>query len=155
MWQRIQTLYLFLAIALNAVLFILSFALLSTDVITHELTLYGVDNPEGGAPLYSSTFGVLLCALSMLLSLVIILMFKKRQLQVKLAQLNLVIQLGFVVFMFLIADTAAIELNLGEKVSLEYGVGTYLSIVPLVFLFLAIKAIKKDEALVRSADRIR
>ena len=39
----------------------------------------------------------------------------------KLAQLNLVAQLGFVVFMFLVADTAAIELGMADGFTMEYG----------------------------------
>jgi len=42
-----------------------------------------------------------------------------------------------------------------ESPIVDYGVGAYLPLIPFVFIFLAIKAIKKDEALVRAADRIR
>ncbi|MBL4709689.1 MAG: DUF4293 domain-containing protein [Flavobacteriales bacterium] len=155
MWQRIQTLYLFLGFAINGILFLLTFALLSTDVISHKLSLYGIENPEGGTPLFTSNYGVILCVLSMLLSFIIMAMFKKRQVQLKLVRFNLLAQLGFVVFMFMVADSAAIELGLAEGFTLKYGVGTYLSILPLIFIFLATRGIKKDEALVKAADRIR
>jgi hypothetical protein len=39
--------------------------------------------------------------------------------------------------------------------TVEYGLGTYLLFLPLILNYLAIKAIRKDEELVRSADRLR
>jgi hypothetical protein len=38
---------------------------------------------------------------------------------------------------------------------IDYEFGAYLTIFPLFFIYLALRFIKKDEALVRAADRIR
>ena len=43
----------------------------------------------------------------------------------------------------------------GETSVSEKGIGMFLPIVAIVFLVLANKAIKKDEDLVKSADRLR
>lgn len=79
-------------------------------------------------------------------------MFKKRQLQIKLTQLNLFLQVGFLAAMFFIIDGAASELGASE---VQYEAGAFMAIPSVLFIYLAIRAIKKDEALVRSADRIR
>ena len=48
------------------------------------------------------------------------------------------------------------SLNLsGETVVSEKGIGIFLPVVSIVFLALANKAIKKDEDLVKSVDRLR
>jgi hypothetical protein len=43
----------------------------------------------------------------------------------------------------------------GEAMVSEKGIGMFLPIVAIVFLVLANKAIKKDEDLVKSVDRLR
>ena len=87
--------------------------------------------------------------------LVVVFMFKKRQLQIKLSQLNLVIQAALVAATLFIIDGVATELTMEGEPIVEYEAGAFLTIVPIVFLYLAIRFIKKDEALVRAADRIR
>ena len=82
-------------------------------------------------------------------------MFKRRQVQVKLSQLLLLVQVGFLVAIFFTVDGTVTSLPQLENPVVHYSVGAYLALIPLVFIFLAIKAIKKDEALVRAADRIR
>lgn len=155
MWQRIQTLYLFLAIAVNIFALTLNVGSLNFEGLTHQFSFYGLVNAGTGEMIYSATTLLIICVVSILLSLVVIFMYKKRQLQIKLSQLNLFVQLTLLVAIFFMMDDAAGSLNLDTKVSLEYGPGTFLTIVPLVFIYLAIRAIKKDEALVRAADRIR
>lgn len=155
MWQRIQTLYLGIAIVINFVLQMLSLATLELDNLQNEFTVWGLVSAENGSVVYSSypLFGLNL--ISILLSLVIIFMFKKRQLQIKLSQLNLFIQVGFVAAIFFIIEGAAEELNINIEGAVEYGPAALLSLLPLLFIYLAIRAIKKDDALVRAADRIR
>jgi uncharacterized protein with PQ loop repeat len=155
MWQRIQTLYLFLAICLNLAVFSIDLAELKFNELFNNFSIYGLTDAASGVMLYSTLPLVVLCALSMVVSLIIIFMFKKRQLQIKLAQLNLFLQVGFVVAIFFMIEAAGASLPVEGTPEIVYGAGAFLSIIPLLFLFLAIKATKKDEALVRAADRIR
>ncbi|MEQ8908645.1 MAG: DUF4293 domain-containing protein [Vicingaceae bacterium] len=155
MWQRIQTLYLGIAIVLNLIMHGLSLASLKVDGLFHDFTLWGLISAETGAVLYSSFPLLGLNIVSVLISLIIIFLFKKRQLQIKLSQLNLFVQVGLVAAIFFMIEGAAEELQLNMEGAVEYGPAALISMVPLLFIYLAIRAVKKDEALVRAADRIR
>ncbi|MBD99705.1 MAG: hypothetical protein CMO34_07670 [Verrucomicrobia bacterium] len=161
MWQRIQTVYLSLGILLNALIVYLSWSSWVADAIVGSVArelfaIYGEIDQEGQSIIFPSQYILVISLLSILLSVVIVLMYKRRSLQIKMAQLNLILQAGMVVGIFLSLDQSANSgIMLGEEFTLTYSMGTYLSLIPMIFIFLAIKAIKKDEALVRAADRIR
>ena len=93
---------------------------------------------------------VTLFGLSTTLTLLSILSLKKRQHQFVMGRLNIIfnlILLGLFVYRTLTAS--------GETAISEKGVGMFLPIFSIVFLVLANKAIKKDEDLVKSVDRLR
>ena len=77
-------------------------------------------------------------------------MFKNRKSQFVMGRLNIILNfilLGLFVYR---------SLNLsGETTVSEKGIGILLPIFSIVFLVLANKAIKKDEELVKSVDRLR
>ena len=93
---------------------------------------------------------VALFGLSTTLTLLSILSHKKRQQQFVMGRLNMILNLillGLFVYRTLTAS--------GETAISEKGVGMFLPIFSIVFLVLANKAIKKDEDLVKSVDRLR
>lgn len=95
--------------------------------------------------IYSALFG-----LSTTLSLLSILSHQKRQQQFVMGRLNIILNLillGLFVYRTLTAS--------GETAISEKGVGMFLPIFSIVLLVLANKAIKKDEDLVKSVDRLR
>ena len=94
---------------------------------------------------------VVLFGLSTTLSLLSILSHKKRQQQFVMGRLNIILNL------ILLGLFVNRTLNLsGETVTVsEKGIGMFLPIVSIVLLVLANKAIKKDEDLVKSVDRLR
>ncbi|WP_278036190.1 DUF4293 domain-containing protein [Flavobacterium nitratireducens] len=137
MLQRIQTVYLLLAFVITGVLSIV-FPLWTLE---NNIDFFARNNT-----LYTILFG-----LSTTLSLLSILSYKKRQNQFVLGRLNMILNL-ILLGLFLYHS-----LNLsGEtpKVS-EKGIGMFLPIFAIVALVLANKAIKKDEDLVKSVDRLR
>ena len=94
---------------------------------------------------YTALFG-----LSSTLSLLSILSHTKRQQQFVMGRLNMILNLillGLFVYRTLTAS--------GETAISEKGVGMFLPIFSIVLLVLANKAIKKDEDLVKSVDRLR
>ncbi|NNT71473.1 DUF4293 family protein [Flavobacterium sp. IMCC34852] len=94
---------------------------------------------------YTALFG-----LSSTLSLLSILSHAKRQQQFVMGRLNMILNLillGLLVYRTLTAS--------GETAVSEKGVGMFLPIFSIVLLVLANKAIKKDEDLVKSVDRLR
>ncbi len=136
MIQRIQSVYLFL-VFITAGILSLMFPLWKNT--------QGNDFFAG-----QNTWYVLLFGLSAALSIIALLSYKKRQSQFVYNRLNMIfnfILLGLFVYQ---------SLNLSGEASVsEKGIGMFLPIVSIILLALANKAIKKDEDLVKSADRIR
>lgn len=144
MLQRIQTIYLLIALLLST--------LLATRV-----PFWGT---EEGAGLFLMDFfradNVIFSAipvlfiLSALLSLVAILMYRQRLKQILCNRLNIAINfllLGIIVYGLLSLP--------GENQFSEKGIGVFIPIAVIVFLALANKAILRDEKLVKSVDRLR
>ncbi|HSD07834.1 DUF4293 domain-containing protein [Flavobacterium sp.] len=137
MIQRIQTVYLILAFVIVGVLpFIFPLWTLSDGK-----SYYFMQNQ-----IYAILFG-----LSTAITVYSIVSFKKRQTQFVANRLNIILNL------ILLGLFVYHSLNLsGETVSVsEKGIGMFLPILAVVFLVLANKAIKKDEDLVKSVDRLR
>lgn len=136
MIQRIQSVYLLIVVLLGAVL-------------PFFLPVWSTE--EGTSVFATDQFMIMtVFGASAVLALVTIFIYKKRKLQISLGRLNIILNfilLGFFVYWSL---TLPGEMQISQK-----GIGMFLPILSIVFLAMANKAIKKDEALVKSADRIR
>ena len=87
---------------------------------------------------------------SAVLAVAAIFLYKNRQNQFVLNRLNMILNLfllGFFVY-------RSLSLS-GENVISEKGIGMLIPVFSIVFLVLANRAIKKDEDLVKSVDRLR
>ena len=136
MLQRIQTVYLLISA------FIIGGFYLWFPIIKSENGLVIISNNE---PLILGLiFG------SILLTLLSILNFKKRQLQLVINRLNII--LNFLLQGVFVYRSLTLS---GETLFSEKGIGVLLPIISIVFLVMANKAIKKDEDLVKSVDRLR
>ena len=134
MIQRIQSVYLFLVALLSAVL------------------LLGVYQRNWGLVFEGTSLMVVLAESTFTLIVAIgsLFWYRNRQHQFVLNRLNLIAQL------FLLGFFVYRSLNLsGGAQAPEKGVGMLIPIFSIVFLVLANRAIKKDEDLVKSADRLR
>ncbi len=134
MIQRIQTLYLTLVVLLSVVL------------------IYGVQTSILGLGFQGYTWVLVFGegVLSVLLAVGSIFWYRNRQNQFVINRLNLISQL------FLLGFFVYRSLNVsGEVATSEKGIGMLIPIFSIVFLVLANRAIKKDEDLVKSADRLR
>jgi hypothetical protein len=87
---------------------------------------------------------------SAFLSLVTIMNYKNRKFQFVLGRLNII--LNFILLGLFVYQSLNVS---GEADVSEKGIGILLPIFSIVFLVLANKAIKKDEDLVKSVDRLR
>ena len=98
-----------------------------------------------------SQVDTILLGLSTSLTLLGVVSYKKRQNQFVIGRLNIILNL------ILLGLFVYRSLNLsGETPAvLEKGIGMFLPAVAIVLLVLANKAIKKDEDLVKSVDRLR
>ncbi len=137
MIQRIQTVYLLIALVILGILpFIFPLFTMS-------------DGKE--FRFMNDSFYTVLFGFSTTLTLVSIMYFKKRQHQFVLNRLTIILNLillGLFVYRSLNLSGEAVQVS-------EKGIGMFLPIVAIVFLALANRAIKKDEDLVKSADRLR
>lgn len=136
MIQRIQSIYLLIVVFLNAAM-PWWFPLWKTETGT---AVFAMEKPF--------VFGAF--CFSGLLALIAIFMFKNRKFQFVLGRLNIVLNfvlLGFFVYWLLMMPG---EMQISEK-----GILVFVPLVAIVFLALANKAIKKDEDLVKSVDRLR
>ena len=137
MIQRIQTIYLFLAFVV-------------TGILLFFIPLWTMSNDKDFYFMQSEVYTILL-GLSTTLSVLSILSYKKRQNQFVIGRLNIILNL------ILLGLFVYRSLNLsGETPTVsEKGIGMFLPVIAIVFLVLANKAIKKDEDLVKSVDRLR
>lgn len=87
---------------------------------------------------------------SALLSIVTLFLFKNRQLQFVLGRLNILINLFLLGVLIYLSQTLS-----GEALVSEKGIGMFFPVIVILLLVLANKAIKKDEDLVKSVDRLR
>ena len=136
MIQRIQTLYLLISAGISGGLIFL-FQLWTT---ANETVLYAKDE----------ILFLILFLGSAVLALIAIFTFKDRKLQFVLGRLNII--LNFILLGLFVYRSLSVS---GETLVSEKGIGMLLPIFSIVFLVLANKAIKKDEDLVKSVDRLR
>ena len=137
MIQRIQTIYLLLAFVV-------------TGILPFFIPLWTMSDGKDFFFMKNQVYVVVL-GLSTTLTLLSIVSYKKRQNQFVINRLNIILNL------ILLGLFVYRSLNLsGETIAVsEKGIGMFLPIVAIVLLVIANKAIKKDEDLVKSVDRLR
>jgi succinate-acetate transporter protein len=136
MIQRIQTVYLLIVGLLSGVL---------------PFWIYIWSDADGNAIFASNELWVSVAFYAVAaLAIISVVLFKNRQNQFVANRLNMILNLcllGFFVYR---------SLNLsGGTLVLEKGIGMLIPVFSIVFLVLANRAIKKDEDLVKSVDRLR
>jgi hypothetical protein len=137
MIQRIQTIYLLLAFVV-------------TGVLPFFIPLWTMVDGENYFFMQNQVF-VFILGLSTTLTLLSIVSYKKRQNQFVMGRLNIILNLILLgLFVYRSLNVSGETLAVSEK-----GIGMFLPIVAIVLLVLANKAIKKDEDLVKSVDRLR
>lgn len=136
MIQRIQTIYLLVSVFIIGSLFIW-FPLMVDE---NNIEILRRDEIKIIVPIF----------LSIVLSFISIFSFKNRSRQMLLNRLNILsnfVLLGVFVY-------SSLSLS-GETLVSEKGIGILLPLISIVALLMANKAIKRDENLVKSVDRLR
>lgn len=164
MLQRVQTIYLILA-------FTCSVLLLFLPIYSLSIT------SDGGEPINSSTVGAygiqgettqaiplyLIFVSGAMLSILAIFLYKNRKKQLLVCRLNLLFQI-FVAISFIFVSFFGFDYIAGKyeelgflinDLTLDYGVGYFILFLGIPFLILAIRGIRRDEALLKSLDRLR
>lgn len=149
MIQRIQSVYLLLVTALLITSMCLPVgSFIGVDGATYVFKPLGVGANES---FYSTwgVFGILL--LSAIVSFATIFLFKNRMLQIRMSIFNSILLIGyymaFLAFMFVFKK----DLNASFQVSWAL----CLPLICIILNYLAIRAIGRDEVMVKAADRLR
>ena len=142
MIQRLQSIYLLIATILSATppLFLL---MSKASETIHDSNLLEKQN------LIGDWVSVLFLA-STLITCITIFLFKNRKKQILLCQISILINLfllGLLIYLSLVLS--------GEFNSSKKDIEVFIPLFVILLLYLAKKAIKKDEDLVKSVDRLR
>lgn len=135
MLQRIQTIFMFVVIV-------------TSGVVPFLVKLYA--NAVATINVLDKPVVLAMYIISALLSVIAILQFKDRKKQFVFNRLNMLLNLIILGVFVYWSLTLSGESQISEK-----GIGMFLPIISIVFLVLANRAIKKDEDLVKSVDRLR
>lgn len=135
MLQRIQSVFLL-------------FAIICSGVLPFVFYLWKIN----GQPVFfmSTMIYSILLGLSTSLGLLSLVSFKKRQQQFVMNRLNMILNL--ILLGLFVYRTLSVS---GGATAPEKGIGMFLPIVTIFLLVFANRAIKKDEDLVKSVDRLR
>jgi glucan phosphoethanolaminetransferase (alkaline phosphatase superfamily) len=158
MIQRIQTLYLSLAFVAIALVFAFPLAQFFAENGAYVFSVTGLKNMvPGDPPAFDSVVFlpmIIVTAGIGVLILYTIFQFKNRSFQVKLTNVGVLAAIVLIMgIFFLYIPMIEKKINIIPDYSNAFGI--YLPLVALVFMVMANRAIKRDEKLVRSADRLR
>lgn len=161
MIQRIQTVYLLLAALAGVFMFMVPVLTVAPEVHQEgSITVYQVSGlqvdqiNQDASAMYLRPWAVLITnALVLLMSVFLVFLYKNRPLQLRLSRLLFLLIVVQVVLLVLGAEK--IKAIAGPHYALSFPVGAILPVLELVFVYLAANAIRNDERLVRSADRLR
>ncbi|MEY3565524.1 MAG: hypothetical protein RJA23_1694 [Bacteroidota bacterium] len=157
MIQRVQTIFLFLiAVGMGVTLSTQLWSQGGSAGDSWNLSAFLMSNlDETGQVIQSSSKWYLgaLASLSAILALVSIFQYKLRSRQLLLNMINSLVMVSLVAATFL--TTSGVNEAIKAQDGGDYGIGFWSILVSMVMNMLANRFIKKDEALVRSVDRIR
>lgn len=150
MLQRIQTVYLLLASICMVVSLLTNLAVFTFggEIVNFQAMGFYM-NEE----IIFSTWGLFIIGnIAAVLSVIIVFLYKKRMLQIRLASFNLFMILGYYgLIAFYILKRNPEANSVFENVS----IGMITPFIAIVLIYLAIRKIGADEALIRSLNRIR
>lgn len=178
MIQRIQSVFLLLAACAMALLFAFPIANYQGQTtfgtgVSAELRLIPQGQPDilaqienggdvivGQGEIFTVWPLMLLAVLVLAVAVISIFLFRNRVLQMRVVAVGFLLNVIYLFLTFFWAvdsfDEAVRELNFLEgSLNMSYSIATWVPCVSVVMFLLAQRAIKRDEAKVRAADRLR
>lgn len=149
MIQRIQSVYLLLVV----ILLIASMSLpvgffIGQDGIAYKFSPFGV---EFGGESYGTWGLFVILLISTLIAAVSIFLYKNRILQMRLNIFNMILLIGY----YIVFIVFLLMLKSDLQVTFRVNLALCLPLICMILTYLAIRAIGRDEVMVKSADRIR
>ena len=145
MIQRIQTLWLLLAALVNAGLFF--FPQYKAEIMQNGVAVTQYIRVNDHYP------SLLVALVITAMPVIAIFMFRNRTKQRNLALVSLVATVGFIAATLM--RVSNFNNGTSAPVNGTYWIGSILPVISIIFLFMAISGIRKDEKLVKSLDRLR
>lgn len=152
MIQRIQTVYLLIALILLGLLAWLPLGEILVGGQFYNFTINGIKSDQTQELIYNGLPLLMMLVIILVLQLVIIFGFKKRVRQMRLATFNIILMFGILGVSWYFIQAGLKQIGDGVY---HFKIAMAFPIVAAILNYLAIRAIGKDEALVRSVDRIR
>lgn len=150
MIQRIQSIYLLIAGLVMLAMYNVPVAVFTSGELSYNLFACHILHPISGEMVINVVPMAVLPLLSLFLSLFALLKFKNRTFQMKLGKLNVLVLLVLIVVQGIYFVRLANMLGQGKP-----GFSAIVPLIAIILVFMANKAIRKDDNLIRSADRIR
>lgn len=152
MIQRIQTLFMVIALILMGLMIWLPLGEIAINDKIYSFSIIGIVDILTGQTVYSAWHLLVLIVGVLLLQVIAIFSYKKRKKQMRIVAVNCLLMLGFAIASWLFIMLSAKTLGNGiysSKIVIPF------SLISIIMNYLAVRAIKRDEDLVRSVDRIR
>ena len=152
MIQRIQSLYLLAVAALMATAIFTPLAYFAAGVEEYNLYAFSL---QGAQESYSTIYMGVIVALAAIIPFVNIFLFKNRLLQIRLCAVELMLLVGSAIFMAIYYFLSNRMFSQLEFSAHGFHIAIIFPLIALVLDYLALRAIFRDEMLVKSLDRIR
>lgn len=175
MIQRIQTIYLLLVAALMATMLLVPMATAQSNIVAQEtvavdgsisrtttgmatnieLSVWSL-KADGETVVTLAYFAALVIAV-MVIAVITIFMYRNRTFQIRMCYVMWILTIGIMAFQAYYYYHLTQSLTVGTEIQyiIVPSVANACSLVSLILVWLAYRGIIKDEALVRSADRLR
>lgn len=156
MIQRIQTLYLFLAFALMGLMYFFPLMTFAGNGQEYEIVLLGIRSTSApNAYIASALHLLILWVTATVLPLMNIFLYKARLLQMRLCLVEILLALGLQIVVGIYVFNAKSMAEQCESHAITYSVASLIPLACIILSALAFRAIRRDQRLVRSLDRIR
>jgi len=157
MIQRIQSLFLAVAAIAAILMFFFPIADFYSETLgNYKLLATGLKCLDPDPKIHPSALFAIPLLVFVLgstgLSLITLFLYKNRQFQIRLLSFNILITIVLVIVIFLFYVNSVQKLT---GIPPVYEFGAFCPLINLLFLILANRYIRKDQNLVRSADRLR
>lgn len=157
MIQRKQSIFLLLAALCGALTFLFPVDSFMRGDQAFEFRTTGFFMADGTRVVDAAAkvpFAPVIALVSVLL-IVVVFLYKNRSRQLLLTRIANLITIAVVVFLFITDNSVRSYLAQGGRVENTYGISAGLPLLMIVFILLAESGIRKDQALVKSMDRLR
>lgn len=156
MIQRIQTLYLLIIVVLMVILLIVPLATFIGGTETFTLHAFGIKAlSQGNGQIVPTLYMGILAVICTLIPVIAIFLYKRRWAQIRLCIAEIILLAGLQIFVafYIYRSYAGIREMASHAISLS--VVDVFPLVGLILAYLAFRGIARDEALIRSLNRMR